>query len=43
MVGDAGEHIGEPGAWVEVVEFGSLCRAPNYADAPYVQEVWLEL
>ncbi|ASY73705.1 hypothetical protein SF83666_a41170 (plasmid) [Sinorhizobium fredii CCBAU 83666] len=31
-IGDAGEHIGEPRLWVDVVETASLCRPANYAD-----------
>jgi len=32
MVGDAGEHVGEPGLRVDVVDLRGLCRAPNYAE-----------
>jgi hypothetical protein len=32
VIGDAGEHIGEPSLWIDVVEFRCLCRAPNYAE-----------
>ena len=32
MIGDAGKHVGEPGTGIDVVEFGGLCRAPNYAE-----------
>jgi hypothetical protein len=31
-VGDAGEHVGQPGQWIDVVELGRLCRPPNYAE-----------
>jgi hypothetical protein len=32
MVRESGEHVGEPGTRVDVVELGGLCRAPNYAE-----------
>jgi hypothetical protein len=32
MIADAGKHVGEPGAWIDVVQLGRLCRAPNYAE-----------
>jgi hypothetical protein len=32
MIADAGEHIGEPGARIDVVQFCRLCRPPNYAE-----------
>ena len=31
-VGDAAEHVGEPGLRIDVVELGGLCRPPNYAE-----------
>jgi hypothetical protein len=32
MILQAREDIGEPGLRVNVVEFGGLCRSPNYAE-----------
>jgi len=32
MPGDAAQDVGEPGAGIDVVEFGGLCRAPDYAE-----------
>jgi hypothetical protein len=32
MIGKSGEHVGEPGTRIDIVEFGGLCRAPNYAE-----------
>jgi len=32
MVGDPAQDVGEPGTWVNVVQLGRLCRAPNYAE-----------
>jgi len=32
----AREHVGEPGLRVDVVEFGGLCRMPNYAECGHV-------
>jgi len=32
MVGQLGEHVGEPGARIDVVELGGLCRPVNYAE-----------
>jgi hypothetical protein len=31
-VGDAGEYVGEPGQWIDVIKLGCLCRLPNYAE-----------
>jgi hypothetical protein len=32
MIGQSGEHVGEPGARIDVVELGGLCRLANYAE-----------
>src|SRR5215475_1087580 len=32
VVVDAGEHVGEPGLRIDVVELCRLCRPPNYAE-----------
>jgi hypothetical protein len=32
MRGDAGEDVGQPGLRIDVVQFGGLCRPPNYAE-----------
>jgi hypothetical protein len=32
MIGDPGQHIGEPGLGIDAVELGGLCRPPNYAE-----------
>jgi hypothetical protein len=32
MVGDAREHVGKIRFRIEVIEFGRLCRLPDYAD-----------
>jgi hypothetical protein len=32
VIGNAVQHLGEPGLRVDVVELGSLCRPPNYAE-----------
>jgi hypothetical protein len=32
MIGQPSEHIGEPGAGIDVVELGGLCRPPDYAE-----------
>ena len=32
VVGNAPQHVGEPGLRIEVVELGGLCRLPNYAE-----------
>jgi hypothetical protein len=32
VIVDASEHVSEPRLRVEVVQFGGLCRAPNYAE-----------
>jgi hypothetical protein len=39
VIGNAAQHVGEPGPRIDVVEFGRLCRIPNYADAPYAHPV----
>ena len=32
VVGDAGEHVGQPGLRIHAVELGGLCRVQNYAE-----------
>jgi hypothetical protein len=32
MIRESGEHVGKPGARIDIVELGGLCRAPNYAE-----------
>jgi hypothetical protein len=32
VLGDAGEDIGQPSLRIDIVHFGRLCRAPNYAE-----------
>jgi hypothetical protein len=32
MIWESGEHVGEPGARIDVVELGGLCRIPDYAE-----------
>ena len=32
MIGDAGEHVGEPCLGIDVVHLRRLCRPPNYAE-----------
>jgi hypothetical protein len=32
MIGDARQHVGQPGLRIDVVELGGLCRPPNYAE-----------
>jgi hypothetical protein len=32
VIGDPGEHIGDPGLGIDVIELGCLCRHPNYAE-----------
>jgi hypothetical protein len=32
MIRQAGEHVGEPGLRVDLVELRGLCRPPNYAE-----------
>jgi hypothetical protein len=32
VIGDARDDVAQIGFWVEPVEFGSLCRSPNYAE-----------
>lgn len=32
MIRQAGQHVGEPSLWIDVVELGGLCRPPNYAE-----------
>jgi hypothetical protein len=32
VIVDPGEHVGKPGLGIDVIEFGRLCRAPNYAE-----------
>jgi hypothetical protein len=43
MVGDPGQDIAEPGLRVDVVQFGSLCRAPNYAERIWEQRPCVQL
>jgi hypothetical protein len=38
-VGDASEHISEPGLRIDVVELRRLCRPPNYAERFWKQAV----
>jgi hypothetical protein len=39
MLGDAGQNVGEPGLWINVVHLGRLCRPPNYAERFWKQLV----
>jgi hypothetical protein len=32
MIVDPGERVSQPGSGIEVVQFGGLCRPPNYAE-----------
>jgi hypothetical protein len=32
VIGNPGEHIGDPGLRIDVIELGCLCRHPNYAE-----------
>jgi hypothetical protein len=32
MIWESGEHVGEPGAWINIIELGGLYRPPNYAE-----------
>jgi hypothetical protein len=32
MIGDAIEHRVQISFWIKAVQFGGLCRAPNYAE-----------
>jgi hypothetical protein len=32
MFGNARQNIGEPGLRIDIVQFGGLCRPPNYAE-----------
>jgi hypothetical protein len=32
MIWQPGEHVGEPGLRVDIIELGGLCRPPNYAE-----------
>jgi hypothetical protein len=34
MIADPAEHVGQPGAWIDVVQLGRLCRTPDYAELP---------
>jgi hypothetical protein len=38
-VGDASEHVGEPGQRINVVELGRLCRPPNYAERFWMRPI----
>lgn len=33
MIREARQDVGKPGLWVDVVEFGGLCRPPKYAES----------
>jgi hypothetical protein len=39
MIGQSGKHIGEPSLRIDVIEFASLCRPPNYAERFWKQPV----
>ena len=39
ILGDAGEHVGEPGQRIDVIELCRLCRPPNYAERFWKQAV----
>jgi len=32
VIGNPGEHIGDPGLRIDAVQLGRLCRHPNYAE-----------
>jgi hypothetical protein len=32
MLGDPGQDVGQPSLRIDIVQFGSLCRSPNYAE-----------
>jgi hypothetical protein len=32
VVGDPAEDVSEPGAWINVIQLGRLCRPSNYAE-----------
>jgi hypothetical protein len=39
VIGDPGEHVGKPGLGIDIIEFGRLCRHPNYAERFWNQPV----
>jgi hypothetical protein len=39
VIGDPGQHIGEPSLRIDVIELGGLCRPPNYAEQFWKQPV----
>jgi hypothetical protein len=32
VIGDTGEHVGEPCLRIDIIHFCGLCRPPNYAE-----------
>jgi hypothetical protein len=34
VLGDAGQDVCQPSLRIDLVHFGGLCRAPNYAAVP---------
>jgi hypothetical protein len=32
MIRQSRQHVGEPGLRIDLIELGSLCRPPNYAE-----------
>ena len=40
MVGHAAQYISQPGAWIEAVQLGRLCRPPNYAERARFPQKW---
>jgi len=38
MLGDPGQHVGEPGLWIDAVHLGGLCRGPNYAERSWAKQ-----
>jgi len=41
MVSDPAQHVGKPGARVDVVQLGGLCRLANYAErSGFPQHFW---
>jgi hypothetical protein len=41
VIGNPGEHIGDPGLRIDAVQLGRLCRHPNYAERFWKQPVAL--
>ncbi len=37
MLGDPGQHVGEPGLRIDAVHLGGLCRGPNYAERSWAK------